>query len=100
MGNSWKSHYCALTLIHSTDVKDHLPSWHPMDPPSGGTLNYVLNVISILPKVSKLQGTLIESQIVTSWKIHLLAAILSGWGWRGRKRIPNSLLAKSPEYIC
>ena len=69
-----------LTLIHSTDVKDHLPSWHPLDPPSGGTLNYVLNVVSILPKVSKLQGTLIESQIVTSWKIHSLGSILSGWG--------------------
>ena len=100
VGNSWKSHYRALTLIHSTDPKDHLSSWHPLDPPSGGALNYVLNVISILPKVSKLQGTLTDSQIVTSWKIHLLASILSGWGWRGRKRIPNLLLAKSPEYIC
>ena len=89
-----------VTTVPSTDLKDHLSSWHPLDPPSGGTLNYVLNVISILPKVSKLQGTLTESQIVTSWKIHLLASIYSGWGWRGRKRIPNLLLAKSPEYIC
>ena len=74
-----------LTLIHSTDVKDHLPSWHPLDPPSGGTLNYVLNVVSILPKVPKLQGTLIESQIVTSWKIHSLGSILSGWGVERQK---------------
>lgn len=95
VGNSWKSHYCVLTLIHSTNVKDHLPSWRPLDPPSEGTLNYVLNVISILPKVSKLQGTLTESQIVTSWKIHSLGSILSGWGVERQKK--NSQLATCKE---
>lgn len=86
-----------LTLIHSTDVKDHLPSWHPLDPPSGGTLNYVLNVVSILPKVSKLQGTLIESQIVTSWKIHSLGSILSGWWVERQKENSQPTTCKEPR---
>ena len=35
-----KSLLCADS--YSTNVKDHLPSWHPLDPPSEGTLNYAL----------------------------------------------------------
>ena len=51
-------------------------------------------VISILPEVSKLQGTLTESQW-TSWKIHSLGSILSGWGVETQRK--NSQLATCKE---